>query len=75
MIEQKIIQPGETYDAITTVLSQIETEKQMQKHSNAHPTSHLFEIDSFCWKYDLLYLRQSIQCYNAKSGQGQLFAN
>jgi len=75
MIEQKIILPGETHDAITTVLSQIEAEKQIQKQSNAQTTSHLFEIDSFWWKFDLLYLRQSIQCFNAKSGQGQLFAN
>ena len=64
MIEQEMIPQGETHDAITTVLSQIEAEKQIEASTMSDPndllnnsTSHLFEIDSFWWKFDLLYLK------------------
>ena len=55
MTERKIIPEGPISDSVNLVLKQIAKERQLYGKSN-----HIFEVDSFWWKFDIATLRQNI---------------
>jgi len=63
MIDKKVFH-GDRLEAVRRLLSRIKHEQKNEKTGGE--SGHLFEIDSFDWRFDILALRANLRTYCIK---------
>lgn len=74
LIDENIIEPqSKMHENIKVVLSHIENEERSGMRPNlvGELTSHICEVDSFWWKFDMRFVRYNILAYNREVNRNQ----